>query len=341
VDERLYVEMSIASQAAEQEAHVTEGVTGIAGRSPAQIAWGRLKRDKVGIISLGVIILVIVLAFGAPLITRLLGVTTGFPDDVSRLIGDGGLPKAGPLNSGIDSNHLLGIEPLTGRDILARLLYGARISLLVAGLGTIFTVILGVGVGIIAGYSGGRVDAALGQLMDLILCFPTLILLISLSPIVVQLLDDKLHLKGNPARITFIISLFALFGWPYLARIIRGQVLSLREREFVEAAISMGASTRRIMIKEILPNLWVPITIYATLLLPSYISAEAALSFLGVGVGEPTPTWGRMLSDSVLFYTVDPLYLFIPGLALFITVLAFNLLGDSVRDALDPRAGRA
>ena len=341
MDERLYVEMSIASQAAEQEADVSVGVPGIAGRSPSQIAWGRLRRDKVGLISLIVIVVVVVLAVGAPLITKALGLTTGFPDDLSALIGDGGLPKHGPLNSGIDGNHPFGIEPLTGRDITARLLYGARISLLVAGLGTLFTVILGVSIGIIAGYSGGRVDAALGQLMDLILCFPTLILLISLSPIVVQVLKDRFGLVGNPARITFIIALFSLFGWPYLARIIRGQVLGLREREFVEAAVSMGATTSRIMIKEILPNLWVPITIYATLLLPSYISAEAALSFLGVGVGEPTPTWGRMLSDSVLFYTVDPLYLFIPGLALFITVLAFNLLGDSVRDALDPRAGRA
>ncbi len=331
--------MSIASQAAEQEAHVSVGAPGIAGRSPSQIAWGRLRRDKVGIISLAVIVLVLILAVGAPLVTKLLGLS---PTDFNgSLIGDGGLPAAGPLNSGIELSHPLGIEPLTGRDIMARLLYGARISLLVAGLGTLFTVAIGVSIGIIAGYSGGRVDAALGQLMDLILSFPTLILLISLSPVVVQVLDDRFGLKGNPARISFIIALFSLFGWPYLARIIRGQVLSLREREFVEAAVSMGATTRRIMVKEILPNLWVPITIYATLLLPTYISAEAALSFLGVGVGEPTPTWGRMLSDSVLFYTVDPLYLFIPGLALFITVLAFNLLGDSVRDALDPRAGRA
>ncbi len=334
--------MTIASQAAEQETPVsTTAVTGVAGRSPAQIAWGRLRRDKVGVISLAVIVGVILLAVFAPVITRALGLSTGFADNLSSLIGDGGRPIHGPLNSGIELSHPLGIEPSTGRDILARLLYGARISLLVAGLGTMLTVLLGVTIGIIAGYSGGRIDAALGQVMDLILSFPTLILLISLSTIVLQVMDDKLGLTGNAARITFIIVLFGLFGWPYLARIIRGQVLSLREREFVEAAISMGASTPRIMVREILPNLWVPITIYATLLLPQYISAEAALSFLGVGVGEPTPTWGRMLADSVLYYRIDPLYLFIPGLALFITVLAFNLLGDSVRDALDPRAGRS
>ena len=134
--------------------------------------------------------------------------------------------------------------------------------------------------------------------------------------------------------------MLSVFGWPYLARIVRGQVLSLREREFVESAISMGASTRRILFKEILPNLWAPILVYATILLPTYIAAEAALSFLGVGLVPPTPSWGAMLAESVRYFTVLPGYLFIPGTYLFIVVLSFNLLGDAVRDALDPRAGR-
>jgi len=176
--------------------------------------------------------------------------------------------------------------------------------------------------------------------MDLILCVPQLVLLISLSPLVLSALDSRFGIDGNSARLIYLILVFGIFGWPYLARIIRGQVLSLREREFVEAAISTGASTRRILFKEVLPNLWVPILVYSSLLLPSYISAEAALSFLGVGVAEPTPTWGNMLSNSVKYYQVAPLYLFIPGTALFILVLSFNLLGDSIRDALDPRAGR-
>jgi peptide/nickel transport system permease protein len=315
----------------------TEVAPGIAGRSPSQMAWSRLKKDRVAVVSITVIVLVVLVAVFAPLITKALGLTDDFN---GSLIKDGGLP-GGPLHSGISWDHPLGIEPLTGRDLMYRLLYGSRISLLVAGLGTLFTVVIGVVLGMIAGYSGGWVDAALSRLMDLLLSFPQLILLIALSPILVQVLDDKLGIDGNPARITFLIIVFAVFGWTYLARLIRGQVLSLREREFVEAAISIGASSRRILLKEVLPNLWVPILVYASLLFPSYIGLEAALSFLGVGVSEPTPTWGRMLSDSVSFYTVDPLYLFIPGTYLFIVVLTFNLLGDSIRDALDPRAARS
>ncbi|HET8616250.1 MAG TPA: ABC transporter permease [Actinomycetales bacterium] len=324
-------------QGAEQELPAAEVAPGIAGRSPAQMAWTRLRKDRVAIMSMTVIVIVVLVALFAPLITKALGLTDDFN---GSLIKDGGLP-GGPLHSGISWDHPLGIEPLTGRDLMYRLLYGSRISLLVAGLGTLFTVVIGVILGMIAGYSGGWVDSALSRLMDLLLSFPQLILLIALSPILVQVLDDKLGIDGNPARITFLIIVFAVFGWTYLARLIRGQVLSIREREFVEAAISIGASSGRILRKEVLPNLWVPILVYASLLFPSYIGLEAALSFLGVGVSEPTPTWGRMLADSVSFYTVDPLYLFIPGTYLFIVVLTFNLLGDSIRDALDPRASRS
>jgi peptide/nickel transport system permease protein len=322
---------------AEQETHIIEDLPGIAGRSPAQMAWMRLKRDRVAVACLVVIVVVVLAALLAPLITRALGLNDDFNN---KLITDGGLP-GGPLHSGISWDHPLGVEPLTGRDLMYRLLYGSRISLLVAGLGTLFTVVIGVALGMIAGYSGGWVDSVLSRLMDLLLSFPQLILLIALSPVLVQVLDTKLGIDGNPARITFLIIVFAVFGWTYLARLIRGQVLSIREREFVEAAISIGASSRRILVKEVLPNLWVPILVYASLLFPTYIGLEAALSFLGVGVSEPTPTWGRMLSDSVSFYTVDPLYLFIPGTYLFIVVLTFNLLGDSIRDALDPRAARS
>lgn len=311
----------------------------IGGRSPAQLAWIRLRRDRVGIASLVVIVLVVIIAVGAPLIVHVLGLN---PDRFnSDLIGDGALPGGGVLHSGISRAHLLGIEPSTGRDILSRLLYGARISLMISTLGTFFTLIIGVFVGLVAGYMGGWMDAIAGRLMDLILSFPQLILLVALSPVLVQVLSTRFGLQANSARITFIILVFSVFGWPYIARIVRGQVLSLREREFVEASVSIGSGTRRVLAHEILPNLWVPVIVYGTLLLPTYIAAEAALSFLGVGVTEPTPTWGKMLADSVTYYQVDPLYLFIPGTALFIVVLAFNLLGDSIRDALDPRRGRS
>jgi len=331
--------MTIASQSVEQEGHVSSGVTGVEGRSPSQIAWGRLRRDKVGMFSLGMVLMYIVVALLAPVITRLLGVDSAYHEN---LIGDAGLPAGDTWqHAAISTQHLLGIEPTTGRDILAELLYGSRVSLLVAFSATLLTCCIGVTLGIIAGYSGGFLDTLLGRTMDLILCVPQLVLLISLSPLVIDALEKRFGLQGNSARLLYLILVFGIFGWPYLARIIRGQVLSLREREFVEAAISTGASTRRILFKEILPNLWVPILVYSSLLLPSYISAEAALSYLGVGVNEPTPTWGNMLSNSVQYYRVAPLYLFIPGTALFILVLSFNLLGDSIRDALDPRAGRS
>jgi len=223
--------------------------------------------------------------------------------------------------------------------VFARLLYGARTSLLIAFLGTLITTTVGTAVGIVAGYSKGFVDTALGRLMDLTLAFPVLLILQSMSQPLVQRLE-ALGLPYNTARTTFIILVLSLFGWPYLARIVRGQVLSLREREFVESAVSMGASTPRILFREILPNLWAPILVYSTLALPTFIAAEAALSFLGVGLLPPAPQFGAMLAESVRYSAYVPTYLFIPGTVLFILVLTFNLFGEAVRDALDPRAGR-
>ncbi|MGL5830246.1 MAG: ABC transporter permease [Angustibacter sp.] len=312
------------------------------GRSPGHIAWARLRRDRVGMTCLVVLLAVVVIAILTPLIVRLLGVNAEYN---TKLIGDGGLPKDGLLpqwNTGISADHWLGIEPVTGRDLFAELLYASRLSLLVAFLSTALTLILGTVIGLVAGYVGGRVDRAITQITDLVLSFPQLILLIALSPVFVQVFRGNFGVEGEVLpKMLFFVIVFGLFGWPYLARIIRGQVLSLREQEFIEAAVSLGASTRRILFREILPNLWVPIIVYGTLLLPVYIAAESALSFLNVGFSEPTPTWGKMLDESVKYYNVAPLYLFIPGTALFVVVLAFNLLGDSVRDALDPRAGRS
>jgi ABC-type dipeptide/oligopeptide/nickel transport system permease subunit len=308
----------------------------VEGRSLTQIAWGRLRRDKVAMVSLGVIIFIFLAALFAPLIVRVLGVDP-FEPNTDLISQDGGLP-AGPWG-GISWDHPLGIEPLIGRDILARLLYGARVSLLVASASTILVMVFGVLLGTLAGYSKGKTDTVISRIMDLTLSFPFLLLIIAMAQPLQQRLETWIPSPGA-ARIVAMILLLSLFSWPYLARLIRGQVLSLREREFVEAAVSTGASSRRILFKELIPHLGAPILVYASLAFPSFITAEATLAFLGVGVLPPTPTWGAMLSDSVATFTVLPTYFFIPGTVLFITVLVFNLFGDAVRDALDPGAGR-
>jgi peptide/nickel transport system permease protein len=212
-----------------------------------------------------------------------------------------------------------------------------RISLLIATTATILTVTFGTVIGIVAGYTGGWTDQIIGRFMDLVLAFPFLLIILAMSNVLTQRLQDLGVPEGNPSRILYLIIVISVFGWPYLARIVRGQVLSLREREFVEAAVAMGASKRRILFTEILPNLWAPIIVYATLTLPAYIGLEAALSFLGVGVIPPDMTFGAMLANSVAYFKVVPTYLFIPGTVLVIIVVSFNLLGDSLRDALDPR----
>lgn len=212
-------------------------------------------------------------------------------------------------------------------------------SLLIAVASVCIIGVVGTTIGIIAGYRTGWLDTLIGRTTDLLLAFPQLLMLIALVPVITQRLE-AFGLTPENARIVYLILVFSFFGWPYLARLIRGQVLSLREREFVEAAIASGAPTRRILFREILPNLWAPIIVYATISIPTIIAAEAALAYLGVGIIEPTPSWGKMLADSVRYFAVVPTYLFIPGVALFIVVYAFNVFGDAVRDALDPRTGR-
>jgi peptide/nickel transport system permease protein len=311
----------------------------IAGRSLTQLAWARLKRDRWAMASLAFLILLTLLVIFAPLVANLINVDQYEPDAATLDDATGGLPR-GWLNSGISLDHPLGVEPGSGRDIAGMLLYGARISLFIAATSTILVVAIGVVIGAATGYLGGRFDGIMGRLMDFVLVFPLLLMLIALSTPLTQRIEDLTNLSGNNARILYIIVIFSFFGWPYLARIVRGQVISLREREFVESAVAMGAGSRRIIFKEIIPNIWAPVIVYATLALPTFIAAEAALSFLGVGVNPPEVTWGKMLSDSVVYYTSVPTYLFIPGTLLLLVVLTFNTFGDAVRDALDPRAGR-
>jgi peptide/nickel transport system permease protein len=309
----------------------------VAGLSLRQLAWRRLRRDRGALIAGTVLILVFLIALFAPLITSLVGVNP-FDFDATALDPAKGSLPAGPWGS-MSWDHLLGVEPLTGRDLFSRLLYGARVSLFIALTSVIITAVIGTTIGIIAGYKGGRWDTLIGRGTDLLLAFPQILMLIALSPVITQRLV-AMGISPELARVFYLIIVFVFFGWPYLARLVRGQVLSLREREFVEASVAIGAPTRRILFKEILPNLWAPLIVYVTISMPTIIAAEATLAYLGVGIIEPTPSWGKMLADSVRFFTVDPSYLFIPGTVLFVVVFAFNVFGDAVRDALDPRAGR-
>lgn len=309
----------------------------IVGRSLREIAWMRMKRDRVAMISLSVLLFIIFIAAFGPLISKLIGVDP-YSFDSSAISDNGGLPNG--KWGGVSLAHPLGVEPLTGRDVLARLLYGSRVSLLIAGSATVITVTLGTIIGIVAGNSRGKLDSFLSRFMDITIAFPLLLVIIAMSPVIEQRLQAIGIPSGNPSRVTTLILVLSVFGWPYLARIVRGQVLSLREREFVEAAISIGSNNRRIVFKELLPNLWAPILVYTTIAMPGLIGAEATLAFLGISVVPPTPTWGSMLEESVGYFTVDPFYFFVPLTMLLAAVLSFNLLGDALRDALDPKSGR-
>lgn len=309
----------------------------IVGRTLRQLAWARLRKDRVAVASMMVLTIIVLIAIFGPLISRWVGVN---PYDFNTdLLSDAGSLPLGQFG-GVSWDHPLGVEPLTGRDILARLLYGSRISLFIALSATVITVVVGTIVGIVAGYSRGRTDTVLSRFMDITLAFPLLLVIIAMSPVLEQRLQAWGLPEGNPSRITTLILVLSVFGWPYLARLIRGQVLSLREREFVEAAVSIGSSKRRILSRELLPNLWAPILVYATIAMPGLIGAEAALAYLGISVVPPTPTWGSMLQESVGYFTVDPFYFFVPLTMLLAAVLSFNLLGDALRDALDPKADR-
>jgi peptide/nickel transport system permease protein len=295
-----------------------------------------LSRDKFARVALGVIIFYLFVAAFAPVICAVLGISPYELD--GDALNDYGLPKG--AFGGISTEHWLGVEPGTGRDIFARLIYGARASLLVGILATFLTTTIGLVIGVFAGYKRGWADSIIGRFMDLTLAFPSFLLIIALTRPFTQRLESLGVPEGNPARMTYIILVLATFGWVYVARVVRGQTLTLREREFVEAAKASGATTRHIIFKQLLPNLWAPVIVIVSLSLPGYVATESTLSFLGLGLMQPAASWGVMLGDSVRYYRADPTYLFIPGVALVVLVMAFNLVGDAIRDALDPKTDR-
>jgi peptide/nickel transport system permease protein len=302
----------------------------IAARSPMQLFWRRLRRDKVAMVALGFVILIVCVAIFAPLIVKIAGTpnpqTTNadLTDDFGQPLG----PRAG---------HPFGVDKL-GRDVFSRVVYGSRVSLEVAFIATALIILIGVSVGLVAGYYRGALDTLLTRTMDLLLAFPVLVLAIGIG----VACSGAQGCAGGLIQpgLTVVIFVITLTTWPYMARIVRGQVLSLREKEFVEAAQSLGASDRRIIFREILPNLVAPIIVYGTILIPQNIIYEAALSFLGVGVDPSTPSWGAMISDATTIFKDAWWFMTFPGLALLLTVLAFNLVGDGLQDALNPRTGK-
>ncbi len=290
--------------------------------TPARRVIRELRRSPAVVLSVSFLAFVVLLAVFAPWLSAITG-WGPYTFDSSAIDSDlGGIPK-GDLG-GISAQHWFGVEPQNGRDIFARIAYGAQVSLLIAASATVVTTTVGVVLGMLAGFHGGWVDQVISRVMDFLMAFPSLIFMIALL--------SALPAGNRPVLLVLVLS---IFGWPYTARVIRGQTMSLRNREFVEAAQASGASGARIVFREILPNLRGTIIVIATLAVPGYIGTEAGLSFLGVGVIPPTPSWGQMIATSVGWYTVDPMFFVIPGMFLFLTVLSFTVFGDHLRKAID------
>jgi peptide/nickel transport system permease protein len=310
-----------------------QAAQGVVGRSPWQIFWQRFRRDRVALVGLAFIVLLTAVALCAPLISNY--VAHRGPNEVNTDLTDFiGLPKVGP-----SLDYWFGVDK-SGRDVFVRTIYGARTSLSVAFIATTFAVTIGVSLGTLAGFYGGKVDTAVSRLIDIVLSLPILLLAVGIAAACGITAQGCLGGLIKPG-VSLVIAIIALFTWPYIGRIVRGQVLSLREKEFVEASRAQGASSGRIMFREILPNIVAPIIVYTTLIIPNNIIFEASLSFLGVGIPSTTASWGRMIADATesQLYTAAWWMLLFPGVALVLTTLAFNLVGDGLRDALDPRMG--
>lgn len=395
----------MATAVAEPQVFETEdsAAPAIIGRSPAELAWRRFRKDRVGMIALIVSLAFLSLSALAVPIVRLMGLNPYVFNQY--LINPASQTPYAPWG-GISWSHPFGLEPGLGRDVFSRIILGSQWSFSVAFITTFITLGTGLVIGVVTGYLGGTFDSAVGRVIDFLMAFPGFFMIIALSEPTVQRLESlplvkRLYngeaitakmvvigtgaalallatllvlavLRGNRARTIIVaaLSAFALFGfltslnlqdpwftsshirvvalvgflgffgWLYFARLIRSQVLSMRERDFVTAARALGAPDRRIVFKELIPNLWPPVIVFASNALPGYLSAEAAFSYLGIGVQQPESTWGTILEQSQQYWQTDPVFFAIPGALLFVVVLAFNLVGDAVRDALDPKIDR-
>jgi len=292
----------------------------IEGRSQWRLTWSRLRRDKMAVASIIVIIVIAILAILAPLFASLTG------HGQAQVFPNTGLSASGGPEPPGTHGFLLGTDEL-GRDLFVRILYGARISLFVGLSTTAIATVAGVTIGLITGFFGGLVDAVLARFIDTVLAFPFVVLALSLAVVF------------GPS-LTIVVAVISFFSWAGISRVVRGQALSIKEKEYIEAARSLGASPWRIMFVDMLPNLMAPVLVLATLSIPAAIVFEATLSYLGLGIQPPVASWGNILSDAQSYYQIAWWYLVFPAAALLITTLAFNLLGDGVRDALDPRTER-
>lgn len=311
-----------------------------AGRSPLQIALRRLRQDKVAVVCGCVVLLLVLLGVFAPLINNLLNIagSVGQPDSAppAEVLN----PDTSPMDGyrGGTLAHPLGVAPGTANDNLARLLLGIRTSLLIATLATVISTVLGVVIGLLAGFSRGWLDRVISFVTDLFLSFPFLLGALALAPVIISRFGGDADTLSR-AQFYALVGVLVFFGWMGLARLVRGQVLSLREREFIQAAQVIGAPTRRILFKELLPNLVAPIVIAISLGLPAFVAAEAGLSFLGIGLSG-IPSLGQTVNDARVWFEAYPLFLWVPVGAIIALVLALNLLGDSIRDAFDPKTRR-